>query len=426
MKNIWNVFSYEFRTTLLRPSFLIMLFLLPLLGSGIFMVLSNPEMEKIQEFFGNLLVPDDELTVDGFVDHSGIITNLPQAYEDWLIPYETEKDALKALEADQISGYYVIAEDYLESGSVEYTRKEFNPFKSFDQSDFFEGLITLNLIGGNENEASLLNYPAHFDVRQISSTSLENGESAVIEEEVTEADSATAYLVPYLIVFMFYIVLLGSSTLMLNSVSTEKTNRVIEILMTTIRPSEMMIGKLAALGLIGLIQTTIWSGTGMFILSLSGKTGILGQSVSISLPLNMVFWMLFYFILGYTLYASLMAGIGALTSSSKEASQVTMLVIAPLILPMMLINIIAMEPNSGFTTVLSLIPLTTPVVMPARLAITSVPFWQILVSVVSLVGTVALIVSSISRLFHAQNLLGGDTINIKQFVMALIGKSIHV
>jgi ABC-2 type transport system permease protein len=132
-------------------------------------------------------------------------------------------------------------------------------------------------------------------------------------------------------------------------------------------------------------------------------------------------WLVVFFVLGYAVYGSLMASLGALTASSKEAGQVTFIVIFPLILPMMLISSITMEPNGIIATVLSLVPFTAPVVMPARLAIVNVPSWQILTAMGLLIGLVVLIIRSASNLFHAQNLLSGDSVNIGNFLKAMLG-----
>ena len=144
----------------------------------------------------------------------------------------------------------------------------------------------------------------------------------------------------------------GSASMMLNSITNEKQNRVIEILMTSVTPAQMLTGKIIALGIVGLLQTLVWSGTGFVLLRLSGRT----FEIPAAFQLDPVFllWGLAFFVAGYAVYASLMAGVGALVPNIKEASQATFVLIIPLIIPLMLISALIQKPNGGLSVFLSL------------------------------------------------------------------------
>ncbi|NSW53003.1 MAG: ABC transporter permease [Anaerolineae bacterium] len=417
LRNIWRVFSHEFITTVTRVSFIVGLVLVAVGGAAVFFISNSMSGNAINELIASIFVPQFETGVEGYIDHSGIIQQLPEGMDDWLIAYPDEADALAALEQDTITGYYIIAEDWLTSGAIEYVRRDANPFGSLEESNRIQFALKANLLGNDAGQASRIEYPLNLVVRQVSAPGA-TGESAV-EEEVSSADAMTAFWIPYVVIFLFYMILMGSSTMMLNSVSTEKSNRMTEILITSLHPAQLLIGKMMGLGLAGLLQTVVWSGTGLLLMGYSERAGVLPESLS--LPPMLLVWLVVFFVLGYAVYGSLMASLGALTASSKEAGQVTIIVIFPLILPMMLISSITMEPNGIIATVLSLIPFTAPVVMPARLAIISVPWWQILTAMALLVGLVAFIIRSAANLFHAQNLLSGDSVNIGNFLKAMLG-----
>jgi len=153
------------------------------------------------------------------------------------------------------------------------------------------------------------------------------------------------FFLPYIVTFLFYIVILGSSSMMLNSITNEKSNRVIEILLTSITPMQLLSGKIVALGLVGLLQTIVWSGTGLFILRLSGRSFAL--PIEFQLPTSILVWGIIFFILGYILYASLMAGVGALVSNLKEASQATTILVIPMVIPLVLLAPVIQNPNWG-------------------------------------------------------------------------------
>jgi ABC-2 type transport system permease protein len=152
-----------------------------------------------------------------------------------------------------------------------------------------------------------------------------------------------------------------------------------------------------------------------------------GQNLAVAdafqLPASILLWGILFFILGYGVYASLMAGIGALVPSMREASQLTTVVIIPLIIPLMFISILIQSPNSTLAVVLSLFPLTAPVAMMTRLASTQVPLWQIGLALVLLALTALYFIRAAAGLFHAQNLLTGKSLSAKAFILALLGRN---
>jgi len=118
-----------------------------------------------------------------------------------------------------------------------------------------------------------------------------------------------------------------------------------------------------------------------------------------------------------------MAGLGALVPNLREASQATILVIFPLIIPVVLLSILINDPHGLLATVLSLFPLTSPVAMMTRLAAGGVPFWQTLLAAALLAVTAVLVVRSVARMFRAQTILSGQPFSRKVFFNALFGRS---
>ncbi len=114
-----------------------------------------------------------------------------------------------------------------------------------------------------------------------------------------------------------------------------------------------------------------------------------------------------FFLLGYFIYASLMAGLGALMPGTREAAQYTFFIILPLIVPLWLNTAIALEPDGTLAVVLSLFPLTSPVTMIMRMTATDVPFWQVLLAFVLLIAAAVVVIVLVSRVFRAQSLLSG-------------------
>jgi ABC-2 type transport system permease protein len=132
---------------------------------------------------------------------------------------------------------------------------------------------------------------------------------------------------------------------------------------------------------------------------------------------------LVFFLLGYAVYASLMAGLGALAPNLREASQATFMITLPLMVPLFLASSVFMQaPNGMIAIVLSLFPLSAPVAMMARLSAGGVVWWQPWLAVALLAGTIIIIVRAVAGMFRAQALLSGQGFKFKTFFLALAGK----
>lgn len=413
MNKIWLIFKNEFIGVVTRRSFLLTLFLIPLTGFLVLLVVSGIQKSTGtdgSELMENFFVPSVKGSdlPEGFIDASGLVKTVPEAYKGTLVAYSEEESAQKAVTQGEISAYYLIDADYLENGEIVYVRPDFNPMGGLTQSEAIEGLMAHALLDGKVDLANRIQQP-------------------IIPEEVSlsetpqrSSNSALTFFLPYIVTFLFYIVILTSASLLLNSISGEKQNRMMEILMTSITPGQMLTGKIIALGLVGLLQTIVWSGSGFLMLQFSGRQFALGDAFK--LPPSILLWGALFFILGYAVYASLMAGLGALVPNIREAGQVTTVVILPLIVPLVFISSLIQAPDGPLSVALSLFPLTAPVSMMTRLAATSVPVWQTILAAVLIGLTAWLLVKSAARMFRAQNLLSGQSVTTRSFFQALLGK----
>jgi len=410
MNKLFLVLKHEFLTLIRRPSFLFGMFGVPLIGVLVYMIAGGiNKNSQAQSLLEGVVSAPQTSGIEGYVDLSGIIQSLPASVpEGMLVAYPDEAAVRLALQAGEISAYYLVPEDYLASGEVVYVRPDFNPIGGSGQSELFEWVLQVNLLGGDAALATLINGPLYLERT-----------SQAPEPQRDEANMMTFFL-PYGVTILFYIVILGSASLLLSSVAKEKENRVMEVLMSSVTPRQLLAGKITGLGLLGLLQTLVWVGTARVLLARSGET--FNLPVAFQLPTSFLIWALIFFLLGYAVYASLMAGLGALVPNLREASQSTIMVVFPLIIPMFLINVLISDPHGGISTFMSLFPLTAPVAMMTRLSAGGVPFWQPVLSAVLLAGTALLVVRAVAGMFRAQVLLSGQSFNRKMFFRALMGK----
>ena len=158
-------------------------------------------------------------------------------------------------------------------------------------------------------------------------------------------------------------------------------------------------------------------------MSLGGQT--LNLPPEFTFPASLLAWGLVFFLLGYAVYATLMAGVGALAPKLKEATQATFVVLSPLLLSYVvgLLTVSAGASHAALPTALSLFPLTAPVAMMTRLTTTGVPLWQLLLSAGLMLVTAYLILRAVAAMFHAQNLLSGQSFSLGRFFGALLGRT---
>jgi ABC-2 type transport system permease protein len=416
MRRIMLVMRHEIITTVKRKSFLFTAFGVPIISTLILFgvsLLNRNAPNVVNEVLGSGGQVRDQKV--GYVDLSGIIKVIPlSASGDALQAFPSVAVARQALSDGKINGYYVISKDYLQTGEITLVEPDFNPLNALDSANTslvnqIQYYLQYNLLGGDVQLANRIAQPMNLET-----TLLEPGEQR-------DQDNPMTFFLPYAVTMIYYITILMSSSLLLNSVTKEKETRVVEILMSTITARQMLSGKIIGLGVVGLLQTVLWVGTGYGLLRLSGRT--FSIPAAFQLPPSILAWGLLFFLLGYAVYASLMAAVGALVPNLREASQATFVVIMPMLVPLLTISVLIEQPDGPLAIALSLFPLTSPVAMMTRLAATEVPLWQILFAVLLLTGAVLLIVHSVANMFRAQTLLSGQPFALRRFFSALVGRT---
>jgi len=292
MNKTLQVFLYELKTTVLRKSFILTLLLIPLSGLIVTLVLGNrSDNSGVATILSSLTGTEEEISWIGLVDDSKLINTIPDDYSSSILLIPTEAEANQALENNQIKAFYVIPENYVEAGDVFVYRPDFNPLSAGEDNYKIERVLIMNLLSDqNELKRLIIDYP-DFEVELLS------------PEPQRDPENQLTFFLPYIVTFLFYFVILASASLMLNSVTNEKSNRVIEILLTSVTPLQLLSGKITALGLTGLLQTVVWSGSGLLILRFSGRN--LSLTSEFQLPISILFWGVIFFICGYALFESI-------------------------------------------------------------------------------------------------------------------------
>ena len=241
--------------------------------------------------------------------------------------------------------------------------------------------------------------------------------------ESGEARSQELYrALGFAIAFLFYMVLLIYGQMIVRAVLEEKQSDIVEVMVSSLRPWEMMLGKIVGVGAVGLAQMAIWA----LVFALAGVYGLtvgapaLAEAgidlASLPIPWGALTLVLFFLVLGYLLYAGMFAGAGATISNEHDAQQAIMPITMLIILPFIAVQGVIQSPNAGWAVIISLIPFFSPLVMTARLFVASVPVWQWLLSLV-LLGLCVLGAAWVAgRIYRVGILMKGQRANLPQVV----------
>lgn len=411
MNKIFHIIRYEIVTTLSRKSFLFAVFGIPMIAVFVFFIISQINKGKSSSSGGakDSSRKSDQPKVEGYVDYSRLIEKIPDDIpKGILISYPDEKTCKDNLSSGTISAYYIIPKDYLETGELIYINPHYSPPVDRGQSWVMRRTIQNNLLGNDPK--TIEGFRHVMNVRQKPLSPIQK----------TQKPGISRYGMPYTIALIFVVILMTSSSLLLHSITEEKKNMVMEVLLSSVTPRQILTGKILGLGILGLLQGAVWLCSGIAILFFRG--GLQQIPSGFTNSILMMGWIILSFIFGYFIYASMMAGLGAVSPNIKEASQATILVIWPVILCLSLSGYLIPNAHGVVAVFLSLFPLTSPIVMLMRLVVGGVPWWQPVLALLLLAFSAFLIVRSVSKIFQASLLLSGQPMSARRYYRALLGR----
>lgn len=393
MRNVLLTARYEIRTTLARKAFWLTTFLLPVV---VLLLVFLPQLfAGADEDQGVLPGVGTDSPAIGYVDPGGVLRTSPAGLPAGLVrDYDSESAAQAALAAAEIDRYYVVSADYLASGRLTVVQTRYQPLKALEGKDVITYVIDTGITGDEGLARLLLDPTPAVETRSLSPSP--SGASG---------DADAAYFLPYLLMFVLYMALIMTSGFMLQSVSREKENRTAEVLLVSLKPRQLMLGKIAGLSTVGLLQVAVWLAVIFGLLLTKGSFAGMDITVGGGFAARIVPWAIVYFLLGYVAYAAAYGMLGVLAPTARDAGHFVMIAVLPLVLPLLLLSTFSDAPNGAAAVTLSLFPLTAPVAMVARLGATSVPWWQLVAGAAALAAVAYLFVLLAGRLFRADNLL---------------------
>jgi ABC-2 type transport system permease protein len=238
--------------------------------------------------------------------------------------------------------------------------------------------------------------------------------------EAAGSSGSAIFIVGYAVMFVIYMAIVLYAVNVMRSVVQEKTNRVVEIMVAAAKPRALMLGKILGVGAVGLLQIAAWAAMAVItvtyrdqILGVFGVEGAGGWSLP-PLGADAIAVILAYFLLGYFFYASIYAAIGAMVSSDQEAQQAQTPVILLLIVPMMSIQVVANDPRGTGAEILTMVPFSSPILMPMRYLLDGASGASVAISLAVLAASMAVTSWLASRVYRVGILLYGKRPSLRE------------
>jgi ABC-2 type transport system permease protein len=408
---------HEYLVNVRRPGFISVTLLIPALGLIGSLVAVYVLSQSAPQLSASITIERQPL---GVVDQSGLYGRIPDRFADALVAYPDEAAARRALLASEIGAYVFIPAGYAQ-GTAEitsYVRSEGGLQNAFalEQGELPDFLIE-GLLAGQAAPEVIARVTDLGDWADNPRPINPDG-SLAAEQSQSEFGMQFALNIGISLVFsiLMFISIFTSAQYLLRSVSEEKENRVMEIVLSSVSPVDLLFGKVIGLGALGLTQVGVWILSG--VLLTGGLSALAALAVAAISPL-VVFMGLVYFLLGFVLFGTLMAVAGSMGTNMRESQQIAGIFSFAAVIPWMLNSLVIFDPNNTLLRVLSWIPLTAPVMMLLRLPSGQVPVIDIVASVVLLVATIPLVLWAGAKIFRTSLLMYGKRLSFREVFATL-------
>jgi ABC-2 type transport system permease protein len=376
--------KHEFLTTVRRKAFIILTLAFPLIALlGLLAAQVIPGM----------ITPTTKIEKIGYVDKVGIFTQDITEGKTELVAFTTEDAAKEALIDKKVKEYFIISPNYVSTGIIQrYTlTSEIAP--SGTVQTVIRNFLLNNLLSGNSEEIIAR---AKSPLNIASTTLTTTGTIA------TRQGGFSALILPYIFSILLMIAIFSSSGYLLQGLGEEKENRVIEILLSSISPGQLLAGKVIGLGAAGLVQIIVWLVSANFLMKMAETSW--GNVIGV------------YFILGYLLMGVIMAGVGSVSPTAREGQQMSAIFTFPVIIPIYFMGLIMEHPENIVVKILTFIPITAPITVIVRLGLSQIPLWELAVSISILILSIWGMFVLTTKLFRTYLLMYGKRPDLKEII----------
>ncbi|MBY0222798.1 MULTISPECIES: ABC transporter permease [Sporosarcina] len=418
MREFWIIFKQSFMTKAKTKSFFITTLIMV---AGIFLFANLPSIiDKAGKLIGDS--KEDKVLV---LDQSGMLAErlqqqLKQSDEEIKVELadEPKEQLLKQVKEEDIEAFIELDLDATQTIQATYTTASlvdnYLPSALQDALQSIQTEVKAEQLSLSGEQVATLFAPIQFEKQNIS-------DSAKSEDELNQAR-----VLVYVLMFVIYFAVIIYSSMIATEVATEKSSRVMEILISSVSPVKHMFAKVLGIGSLGIVQIVVYGLAGFIAYKLSsmGEENELSAFFSLeNLQVSTLVYAVIFFLLGYFLYATLAALLGSLVSRTEDVQQ--------MIMPMSLLVVAAFiiaatglgNPELGYLKIASFIPFFTPLVMFLRVGMLDLPLWEPLLSIAIMVATIIMLGWFGAKVYRGGVLMYGPSRSLKDLKKAIqLGK----
>jgi len=398
MRNFWLVAKHEYRHTVVRRGFLIMIIAIPL-GMAALIALAI-----LVESMGADTRPVGYVDYSGTLD-AGLLANLPEDSTQ-IHSFPDEEVGLAALEGEEIQALFVLPAEYPQNLRSDLYYLEEPP--DGDAWSDFDGFVRINLLSAmpEEMQELLLEGP-DITVYDLASN-----------RKFSEA-SIINVVMPFVATFFFVFATMSGAGYMLSVVAGEKENRTIEVMVTSVTPGQLIGGKAVGLLAASLTQLAIY--VVVAVIGLIVAAQYVPEIQQLEIPWLYLGIMVLFFLPTYALISAVMIAVGAAVTELQQGQQLAGLLNLLFMLPLFLLILLFKDPGGPLMVFFTLFPTSSFLTISLRWGLGTVPLWQVGVAWVLLVATTVFMIWAAARVFRAGMLRYGQPLNLKSAVAAIRG-----
>jgi ABC-2 type transport system permease protein len=395
MSKLAKIIRMEFRLTVANKVFIVLTII------GPFLIAAVTLLPSLLAMSGNTMgSPATKIALLGAEPR--FVQDISPAFAQSRIEVSAVQGSAESLDAQVLAGafdgYLVMPGDLADVTRLEYVSKNAADFRVMGvlQGVIGQAIVTQRLVKAGipgSQVASLTQSPA-FETRQLTQTG-----------EKKNSNFITILMTGLMLAMLLYMTVLLYGQVIGRSVLTEKTNKTVEIMLSSVRPLDLLFGKILGKALASLLQYGIWVVISAAVLKLVGPR--LGVSIGAGLSLSTLGYLVLFFLLAFFLYCSLYAALGAASEDEQHLAQLAWPVIIFLVIPVVMISPIITTPQAPLVVGLSLFPLTAPIVMLLRIVVGAARTWEILLSIGLIILTTGGVIWLSAKIFRVGILMTG-------------------
>lgn len=406
MNKIWALIKREYKETVFKKSFLFMTVLTPVLMVAMAVVPSLLLSLKSEKAVKIHVVDQSQFIYPQLVRalQDTIANGKPKYnFEQIRVANQAIDQVLaqqkKQIQKEDINALILIPRDVLSKGKIDYYAKNvanYSMNKVFRNS-ISQIVVDYRIMKSGLDPGTIADLTKDIEMTTIKITK---------EGKESERSFMDEYFSTFVLIMILYMTLIMHGSTIMRSIIQEKSSRIIEVLLGSANPFQLMAGKIIGHGSVGLTQYFIWAAFGILFVLYGGQVMPVSNKFFNFEPLIFIYFIIFY-LLGYLFYSALFSAIGSITNTDQEAQQLIFPIIMFLVVPLMLLGLIVKTPDSTLITTLSMIPFFSPIMMFARINISNPPLIQVLGSIFILLISTTFVIWVVSKIFRVGILMYG-------------------